>query len=71
NQVNDLLRNHEVVKTSQPNLGTIYELFEKVMREGYDHIFALRFKNALQSMMYLRLSENQDLIRKQKYITMR
>ncbi|WP_323615740.1 DegV family protein [Erysipelothrix rhusiopathiae] len=61
NQVNDLLRNHEVVKTSQPNLGTIYELFEKVMREGYDHIFALSIGTALSGTYSSMEMVRQDL----------
>lgn len=61
NEVNDLLRNHEIVKTSQPNLGTIYELFESVVKKDYDHIFALSIGTALSGTYGSMEMVKQDL----------
>lgn len=40
-EVNDLLRENKVVTTSQPNLGLLIDVFTKLKKDGYDHIFAL------------------------------
>lgn len=46
-EVNDLLRNHEVVRTAQPNLGTLYRVFEEVTATNPDYIIALSIGTAL------------------------
>lgn len=39
--VNALLRDNQVVTTSQPNLGYMINLFESLKEKNYDHIFCL------------------------------
>lgn len=40
-QVNDLLRENEVLTTSQPNLGLVIEQLQEVKAQNFDHVFIL------------------------------
>ncbi len=46
-ELNDLLRKHEMVTTSQPNIGTIINILESLKEEAYDHVFILSIGTAL------------------------
>lgn len=45
--LNNLLRNNELVTTSQPNLGTIISILEHCKTKNYDHIFILSIGTSL------------------------
>lgn len=47
NEVNDLLRNKQIVTTSQPNLGTMIDILTEVKAKQYDHVFILSIGTAL------------------------
>ena len=38
-EVNELLRNKQIVTTSQPNLGTMIDILTEVKEKNYDHTF--------------------------------
>lgn len=46
-EVNDLLRTHTKITTSQPNIGTMIEIFESLKSQDLDHIFVLSIGTAL------------------------
>lgn len=45
--VNNILRNNELIQTSQPNVGVCIELFEKIQKLDYDHIIVLALTSNL------------------------
>ncbi|AMC92478.1 hypothetical protein AOC36_00255 [Erysipelothrix larvae] len=47
NDVKDILARHEIIMTSQPNIGRILELLEPMRDEGYDHIFIITLSATL------------------------
>lgn len=59
--VNDLLRENKVLKTSQPNLGRINDIYETHMSEGYDHIFVLSLSSHL-SGTFSAFNQVKDLL---------
>ena len=46
-EINDLIESKEKVTTSQPNLGDIVTLLEKIKKEEYDHVFIITISSAL------------------------
>ncbi|MEG0327373.1 MAG: DegV family protein [Erysipelothrix sp.] len=57
-QVNDLLREKEVLKTSQPNVGYLINFFEDLKSQDFDHIFVLSLTSSLSGTY---MSFNQAL----------
>jgi DegV family protein with EDD domain len=43
----DALKTHKSIKTSQPNIGFVEELFTQLKSEGYDHIIAISLSSVL------------------------
>lgn len=43
----DALKTHKVIKTSQPNIGFVEDLFLKLKAEKYDHIIAISLSSVL------------------------
>lgn len=50
-ELNNMLRNHEKVTTSQPSIGGIIEILETLRNENYDHIFILSIGTSLSGAM--------------------
>lgn len=46
-ELNEMLRRHEKVTTSQPNIGTIINILEECKQGDYDHVFILSIGTAL------------------------
>lgn len=46
-ELNEMLRRHEKVTTSQPNIGTIINILEECKQGDYDHIFILSIGTSL------------------------
>lgn len=46
-QLAQALENHKLPTTSQPSLGLVTEMFERVKLENYDHIYALALSSGL------------------------
>ncbi len=49
-QLRDAMRSGKNVKTSTPPLGEIYDYFEKLFNQGYDHIIHFTISSKLSSM---------------------
>ncbi|CAM3672678.1 DegV family protein [Erysipelothrix urinaevulpis] len=46
-EVNNLLREHQLLTTSQPSIGTMIEIFEDIKEKDYDYTFVLSIGTAL------------------------
>lgn len=46
-EVQDILSRNDLIKTSQPSVGVALELFEKIQKEGYEHILVLSLSSKL------------------------
>ncbi|QIK69586.1 DegV family protein [Erysipelothrix sp. HDW6C] len=46
-EVNDLLREHQIITTSQPNIGTMIDILTEIKAKDYDHVFILSIGTAL------------------------
>lgn len=46
-QVNDFLRNKQLLQTSQPSIGSVINILEPMMEESYDHIYIVSLSSYL------------------------
>jgi len=50
-QVRNILLNNGLLSTSQPNIGTLIDIFEEIKGKGYDHIFILPLSHHLSGTL--------------------